>query len=71
MKFLKWSMIASVATAGAVVAYRFMLAARERLVRGLAKAERITAETRRTMERTREALDHTERAIQGVRSTVS
>ena len=70
-KFIKWSGI-SVATGGAILlAYKAISAMRVRLDRGLAQAEHVTEEARQAMQRTQEALAHTERAIQGVRRTVS
>ncbi len=57
-KFIKWS-------------YRVLSALRVRVDRGLAQAEQVTDDARLAMQRTQEALAHTERAIQGVRRTVS
>jgi len=68
---MKWSG-AGIITAGAVVlAYKAISAIRVRLDSGLAQAERVTEEARQAVQRTQEALAHTERAIQGVRRTVS
>jgi len=68
---LKWSSISVVVGAAFWVMYRVTAALRVQLDRGLAQAERVTQEAKAAVERTNEALSHAERAIQGVRHTVS
>ena len=68
---LKWSGISVAAGAAAWAAYWVVSEVRMRMDRGLAQAERVTEEARQALERTQDALAHTERAIKGVRQTVS
>jgi hypothetical protein len=65
--FFKWAGI----VAGAVVAYRVLTELRAKASRGLRQAEQVTGEARQAMERTEEALRHTQHAIKDARTAVS
>src|SRR5690242_2161848 len=57
---LKWSGISVAIGAAACLAYWVASVVRVEMDRGLAQAERVTSETRQALERTQEALAHTE-----------
>jgi hypothetical protein len=69
--FLKWTGIGVAAAVGAILAARWAAVLRRRADEGLRHMEHVTADARQAVEKTAEALGHTEEAVRAARRTVS
>ncbi len=69
--FVKWTAVAGAIVTGAGFAYALVLAARQRLEAGLARAEQVADDASRVLARTQDALHETQRTVRDLRTTIS
>jgi len=69
--FFKWSGIGMAVAAATVLAVRWAQRLSQKVDRGLAHVEHITADARQAVEKTADALAHTEEAVHAARGTTA
>jgi hypothetical protein len=70
-RLAKWSGLVAMVMTGVVVGLRVVAAVRQRVDRRLAQMERIAEDARQALEKTADAMHHTEEALRDTRRTIS
>jgi len=69
-RFMQWTAIVVASAAGAALSYRWLVAIRSRVERGLESVERVAEDARAAVAHTEEALGRTAQTARDIRRTI-